>query len=241
MSRPVVVLCVLTVVAAVVQSGISPASSTRRQALRLESVRVAGARERVTMVARFSGGNVPTGVVEASDANPFDGRATVAVLGARISSAVAAAQGSGMRVRIAVRSGRLTLAFASPARAFTYVGYRREGRGVLAFVLWRAGPPAAGAHPHFGPAGCLTLRASLRGSIIRAAGDEAGLFEHSFLLRLRTRGGALVGQRVITAAGHWAAALPFSARAGRVATLEAYAASAKDGSLACLVQQRITR
>ena len=108
-------------------------------------------------------------------------------------------------------------------------------------VLWRATPPAAGSQPRFGPTGCLTLRASVEGSTIRASGNESQLFEHSFVVRLRARDGRLVAQRIVTAVGRWAVTIPFAAGAGRVATLEAFAGSAKDGSLACLAQRRVTR
>ena len=176
-----------------------------------------------------------------TDASPYDGRATVAVPAAGISTAVSTVRGAGVRVHVSVRPGRLTIAFASAPRAFTYVGYRKAGPGRLAFVLWRSTPPPAGAHPHFGPAGCLTLHASVQAAGIHAAGSEAQLFEHSFVLRVRARDGTRVAQYVITAAGHWRKTLGFPARAGQVATLEAFAASAKDGSLACLTQQRIER
>ena len=166
---------------------------------------------------------------------------SVIVPSTRISTAVAAVQGAGLRVRTTARSDRLRFALASAPRAITYVGYRRGSAGRLVLVLWRSSPPRAGTHPHFGPAGCLTLRARVSGSSIRASGSESRLFEHSFVVRLRARDGTLVVQHVVTAAGRWTVTLPFAARAGRVATVEAFAASAKDGSLACLAQQRVTR
>jgi hypothetical protein len=222
-------------------AAVALASAPGPMALRLESVRIAGGRQSVEVIARFSGGNVPVGIVMTTDANPFDGRATVTVPAPRISTAVARAQGAGLRVRVTARSGRLTFALESAPRAITYVGYRKASSGRLVLVLWRSTPPSAGSHPRFGPAGCLTLRANVRGATIRASGSESQLFEHSFVVRLRARDGRLVAQRVVTAVGHWAVTLPFAARAGRVATLEAFAGSAKDGSLACLAQQRVTR
>ena len=222
-------------------AGVALAAAPGREALRLESAHVAGGLQRVEVMTRFSGGKVPLGIVMTIDAHPFDGRATVVVPEPRISTALARVHGSGLHVRMFARSGRLTFALESPARAFTYIGYRKTSAGRLVLVLWRSTPPAASSHPRFGRAGCLTLRASVRGAVIRVSGTESRLFEHSFVVRLRAGDGRLVAQRVVTAVGRWAVTLPFAARAGRVATLEALAASAKDGSLACLAQQRVTR
>lgn len=216
-------------------------AGTRPTALRLESARIAAAPQSIQVIARFSGGNVAPGIVMTTDTNPYDGHATVTVPAPRISTAVVAVHGAGLRVQMTARSDRLKFALTSAPRRITYVGYRRWSPGRLALVLWRSTPPRAGAHPRFGPAGCLTLRASVSGSSIHAAGSESRLFEHSFVLRLRAKDGTLVAQHVVTAAGHWTVRLPFAARAGRVATVEAFAASAKDGSLACLAQQRVAR
>ena len=217
------------------------AGAANSTALRLEGARVYGGPQRVEVLTRFSGGDPPLGIVMTTDSNPHDGRATVVVPAPGISTAVATVQGAGLRVRITARSGRLTFALASAARAFTYLGYRRTSTGRLVLVLWRSTPPAAGSHPRFGPTGCLTLRASVDGSTIRASGNESRLFEHSFVVRLRASDGSLVAQRIVTAIGRWAVTIPFAAGARRVATLEAFAGSAKDGSLACLAQQRVTR
>ena len=218
-----------------------PAGTAGTTALRLQSARVTSARQSVQLMAHFSGGRAPMGIVEATQPNPFGGHAVVDVPAPGISTAVATATGGGLRTRITMQAGRLRLTFASAAHAFTYLGYRQAGPAGLALVLWRSAVPAAGAHPHFGPAGCLTVRATVIGSVIRASGRESGLFEHSFLVRLRSRSGALVSQRTVTASGNWAVNLHFATQAGTVATLETYAASAKDGSLACLAQVRVTR
>lgn len=217
------------------------ASAATSSALRLESARVYSGPKRVEVLTRFSGGTVPLGIVMTTDESPYDGRATVVVPAPGISTSVATVQRAGVRVRMTASSGRLTFALAARARAFTYFGYRRTSTGRLVLVLWRSAPPAANSQPRFGPIGCLTLRASVAGSAIRASGNESQLFEHSFVVRLRARDGRLVAQRIVTAVGRWAVTVPFVARAGRVATLEAFAGSAKDGSLACLAQRRVTR
>ena len=217
------------------------ANSRSSKALRLEGARVYSGLQRVEVLTRFSRGNVPLGIVMTTDANPYDGRATIVVPATGISAAPVVVQGGGLLVRAVARSGRLTFALTSAARAFTYVGYRRTSTERLVLVLWRGTPPRAGAQPRFGPAGCLTLRASVQDSVIRAAGTESRLFEHSFVMRLRARDGRLVAQRIVTAVGQWAVTLPSSAQAGRVATLEAFAGSAKDGSLGCLAQRRVAR
>jgi len=226
---------------AVALAGVALAAAPAHEALRLEGARVAGGPQRVEVFTRFTGGKVPLGIVMTVDARPYDGLATVVVPDPRISTALARVHGFGLHVRMFARSGRLTFALASTAQAFTYVGYRKTSAGRLVLVLWRSTPPARDSHPRFGRTGCLTLRANVRGSVIRVSGTESRLFEHSFVVRLRARDGRLVAQRVVTAVGPWVVNLPFAARAGRVATLEAFAASAKDGSLACIAQQRVTR
>ena len=244
-SRRTLAARVLAVVAAVAAAGLPAAAlgadARGSTAPRLESARVYGGLQRVEVLTRFSGGSVPLGIVMTTDEKPYDGSAALEVPTPGISTAVATVQGAGLRVRATVGSGRLSLALASAARAFTYFGYRRTSTGRLVLVLWRSKPPAAGSQPRFGPTGCLTLRASVEGSTIRASGNESQLFEHSFVVRLRARDGRLVAQRIVTAVGRWAVTIPFAAGAGRVATLEAYAGSAKDGSLACLAQRRVTR
>jgi Immunoglobulin-like domain of bacterial spore germination len=71
-------------------------------------------------------------------------------------------------------------------------------------------------------------------------GRERDLFEHSFVLRVRNRSGKVVGQQAMTATGAWRARIAYRVVAGQPGTLEAVADSAKDGSLACLAQVRVT-
>ena len=54
---------------------------------------------------------------------------------------------------LSARSGRLTFALASAARAFTYIGYRKTSAGRLVLVLWRSTPPAAELSSAFRPRG----------------------------------------------------------------------------------------
>jgi hypothetical protein len=239
--RLAVVAAGLVLVAPVATGASARTHTGAGAALRLERARLVGERQSVELVTRFSGGGVPLGILVTDDANPFDGRARISLQGVRISTAVGSVRGAGLRVSVRAGAGRLAFTLISARRAFTYAGYRESSPARPVLVLWRSSPPSAGTHPRFGPAGCLTLRATVVDSTIRASGRESRLFEHSFLVRLRAGDGTLVAQRVMTAVGHWAVTMPFAPGAGRVATVEAYAASAKDGSLACLAQQRIQR
>ena len=122
-------------------AGLAVASTTRPTALRLESARIAAGPQSIQVIARFSGGNVAPGIVMTSDTNPYDGHATVTVPAPRISTAVAAVHGAGVRVQMTARSDRLRFALTSAPRSITYAGYRRGMPGRLVLVLWRSTLP----------------------------------------------------------------------------------------------------
>ena len=99
--------------------------------------------------------------------------------------------------------------------------------------LWRSAPsPPA----RFGRAGCLTLTSvTTTPTSVRVSGRESQLFEHSFVVQLRGARGGVIAARGQTAIGAWTATLPAGVPR-QLGTLEAFAGSAKDGSLDCLVQ-----
>jgi hypothetical protein len=111
----------------------------------------------------------------------------------------------------------------------------------LVIDLYRSAPPSRAAEIRSGVRSCLTLRSVQRGGRrFRVRGTELDLFEGSFLLRVRDAGGRVVGRRIVTARGAWQATVPYGGvRRAQAGTVEAVAESAKDGSLACLVQVRV--
>jgi hypothetical protein len=110
--------------------------------------------------------------------------------------------------------------------------------------LWKSRPPVAAAD--FRSArqlggGCLTLTSfSVAEGNVSAAGREQNLFEHSFLVAVRAANGRIVASQPVTAEGGWRVKFPYRVPQHQAGTLEAASGSAKDGSLACLAQLRVT-
>jgi Immunoglobulin-like domain of bacterial spore germination len=76
---------------------------------------------------------------------------------------------------------------------------------------------------------------------VRAAGRERDLFEHGLVAVVRGRSGRGLARRPVTAVeGRWSALLAYAVAHRQAGTVEAVAASAKDGSLVCLAQSRVT-
>ena len=73
-----------------------------------------------------------------------------------------------------------------------------------------------------------------------ATGTGRKLFENQFNVVLRGANGAVLASRHMAAIGAWSAQLSYHADRRQAGTLEAAALSAKDGSLVCLVQLRVT-
>ena len=145
-----------------------------------------------------------------------------------------------MRVRVSQATDRLIIRLEGARRAFKYLRVAGlHGPERLVLDLYRSRPPSGSAEIRTGRNGCLTLtsfRADGRG--FRVRGVERDLFEASFILRVRDAAGRVVGRRIMTARGAWSARVAYRVSTAQTGTLEAMAASAKDGSLACLVQVR---
>jgi Immunoglobulin-like domain of bacterial spore germination len=198
----------------------------------------------VRVVVEFSGGRVQAGEVVATDPDPFpDGRARLPVTHAAVRTTAAAVKAHGVRVRIAQGSGRIVIRLTAAKRRFKYV---REsaltGPSRIVLDLYRAKPPSAAAEIRAAPDRCLTLTSSTIGPRrVRAAGREQDLFEHGLVVRLRGARGGIVKERAKTAAaGRWRVDFRYPERPRQAGTLEAVALSAKDGTLDCLVQVRVT-
>jgi hypothetical protein len=75
---------------------------------------------------------------------------------------------------------------------------------------------------------------------VSASGHERNVFEHQFQVVLRRRRGRIHRQKHVSAFnGRWMTDFSYRHVPRQTGTLEAVELSAKDGSLACLVQVRV--
>ncbi len=244
--------------AAAVATGLA-APASGMGALTATGVTLAGRPAYEQVVVTFGGGTL-SGLerqVNALDPDPGDGRAVVRVNGRGITAAPTSAARAGARARLARRPGNILVLLDAPSRRFSFVSYGVDGsRRHLVIRLWRATvSPAARILDD----GCLRLtRWSGRiGATVKGL-ERTPLFEHSLVVSLRQADGGpdTLFERPVTAAGgtlrpdvsgysrpgHWDVKLNFSlapsleAGPALPAMLQAWSASAKDGSLECLVQ-----
>jgi immunoglobulin-like protein involved in spore germination len=115
-------------------------------------------------------------------------------------------------------------------------------RGTTLTIDLCAPPSSAAAEIHRGPGGCVTLSGVRTTSgAVTSTGSEHNLFEHQFSVLLRNSDGRALAQRPVSAGGgRWSTTLHYRASRWQLGTSEAADFSAKDGSLVCLVQQRVT-
>jgi hypothetical protein len=194
--------------------------------------------------------------VEATDADPADGRAVVRVTAAALSVRGADVRGAGVRVRLRPRRGGFTALVDAAPRSLKFVSYRTTGSGRrLVIDLWRN---TTARSARILNDGCLRLDAwGARVGAARARGRElTPLFEHGLVLSLRQEDNPTpIAERPLIATegtfrpdfsgysvpGRWSGRLSFSLifpgpPVPVRAMLEAWSTSAKDGSLDCLVQ-----
>ncbi|HZE06398.1 MAG TPA: hypothetical protein VE127_14305, partial [Solirubrobacteraceae bacterium] len=139
------------------------------------------------------------------------------------------------------RAGSMQIRLTSARTRFKYLGYTLVSGTHLVIQLWKSRPPSRAAEIRRGTGGCLTLdRSSVTTGVVTASGRSHGLFENQGLLTLRGADGRVVTQRTVhVVGGRWSGRLTYRARR-QAGTLEAHAASAKDGSVGCIVQIRVT-
>ena len=232
----------LMLLAAVVV-GAAPASASA--AVTASDVRIAAQPAFVRVVVDFTGGRIEFNEVNAEDPNVADGTARVDVShrGIRVRSGLD-------RTALGVRA-RVTLATANRARVQLTGSSGRfkeirvsvlHGPERLVMDLYRSAPPSTAGEIRTGVNSCLRLTSIQRtGLTFRVRGTERDLFEGSFVIRVRDARGRVVGRRIVTARGAWSETVAYSGVATRQSgTVEAVAESAKDGSLACIVQRRVT-
>jgi hypothetical protein len=217
-------------------------------------LRVASNAKVVRVIVDFAGARL-TGLarqVDAIDPGISDGRGVVRVNATGITSGATPASGAGVTARVVRRPGSILVRIRGAQGRFKFLQYKVSvPRNVLIVDLWKASA-ARGATVL--DDGCLRLtRWSGTGGRGRAGGLELQpLFEHGLVLSLRApdAGGSPLAERPLTAQegtflpdfsgyavpGRWSGTTPAVGGLPRRAMLEAWAASAKDGSLECLVQ-----
>lgn len=231
------------------------AASQAGAALRATDVRVQGHDAKVRVIVEFQGAPPLTGLesqVDALDPAVADGRAVVRVNATGITTSADPDSGAGVTALVAQRPGNIVVLLDAPVNRFKFVSYRVSvPRNVLVIDLWRATTRRAAT---ILDDGCLRLT-GWRGG--RGAAPARGLelqplFERNLVLSLRAAdaGDATIALRAVTATGgtflpdfsglatpgRWRGTLPYTVSSRRRAMLEAWSASAKDGSLDCLVQ-----
>jgi hypothetical protein len=195
----------------------------------------------VRVVVDFTGGRLEINEAQATDPAPADGTARVEISRPGISALASDRSANGVRVRLSAATGRVIVRLESARRAFKYLRVSAlHGPERLVLDLYSAKPPTKAAEIRTGRDGCLKLTSvTPDGHGFRVRGVEHELFEGSFVLRVRDGTGRVVGRRVMTARGAWNARVAYRVSSVGTGTLEAVADSAKDGSLACLVQVRV--
>ncbi len=200
----------------------------------------------VRVVVDFTGGRVGSRNVMATDPFPLpDARAVVEVSKRAIGTDAAPEEAFGARARLVQETNRIVLRLRADRRRFKYLGYdilRSPERLVL--DLWKSRPPGPDAEFETAPQdGCLTIDTrSIGHGTAHAEGTEEGIFENMFALGLRGARGQGVRSVGVTSSpsGDWARTFSYSVTSRQAGTLEAVDFSAKDGSLICIVQVRVT-
>lgn len=197
----------------------------------------------VRVVVGFADGRLVTGTTIARDPDPLDdGTVSITVHGRNARAQAPRARGAGVRARVGQGRNRLFVLVSAAPRRFKYAGYRVfHRRERLVIDLYKSTPPPSGASARFGRPGCLAIgTVAVRSGRVTASGTERGVFEHSFPMRVWSANGTPLGQRVVQAArGRWRASVRYRIRRRQTGILEAVELSAKDGALACLVQQPV--
>ena len=213
-------------------------------ALTATQIRIGNHPAFVRVVVDFTGGTLNANAVESPDPAPFDGRARVRVTGSGITTHAARVDAEGVVARVLQRSGSIVLRLSAAAHRFKYLEHGvLHSPERLVVDLWKARPPSPAAEFVSAPqGGCLTLDSFTEApGLVTARGTETDLFEHMFQADVRNRHGVIVRSRSVTSSGgHWHKSLPYDVSRQQAGTLEAVDFSEQDGSLACIVQVRVT-
>jgi hypothetical protein len=228
--------------AAVVMALLVPGAASAAP-LTATAIRVADHPGFVRVVVDFSGGTVQFNELEATDPDPFaDGSVRIRLVHPGVKTAAMPVRAEGVSARVAQGGGRVTIRLTAKVRRFKYLFYAdQHSPERLVMDLYKSRPPSDAAEITHGRGGCLTLGThSVMRTHVSAAGHERNVFEHQFQVILRRRGGRIHRQKHVSAFnGRWTTDFSYRQVALQTGTLEAVELSAKDGSLACLVQVRV--
>jgi hypothetical protein len=231
-----------TLLAALATAAALPASSAA--ALTATDIRIGLHPAFVRIVVDFTGGRLQDNHTLATDPNPFGGRSAVEVSKPGVETDAAAESAHGVEARIVQHAGRIVLRLRSERRRFKYLAYEElRSPTRLVIDLWKAKPPTADAEfPTAPQRRCLEIETfSVDPGSATAEGKERRLFEHSFVLAVRNRRGERVRRIPVTSAGgNWSETFSYSVGVQQPGTLEGAGFSAKDGSLVCIAQVRVT-
>lgn len=190
--------------------------------------------------------------VEAADPSPLDGHAVVRAQTTGTLTGASEIRRAGVHVRVRGNPSGFTVLVDARSGTLKFVSYRAPSGRRLVIDLWRN---TTSGSARILSDGCLRFDAwSATATSAEARGRElTPLFEHGLVLTLRREGpgATTIAEKPLTATegtfrpdfsgylvpGRWSGKLTFAAAATpRRAMLEAWSASAKDGSLDCLVQ-----
>jgi hypothetical protein len=237
MGKTMLALRRITALAAVLFAA-APATAS---AITATNARIAQHAGFVRVVVDFTGGTFQVNDADATDPVPSEGSARVVVRGSAIGTVPVDEAAHGVRVRITQGTNQLVVRLSSALRAFKYLRISGlHGPERLVLDLYSAKPPSAAAEIRSGRLNCLRLTSiTADGRGFRVRGVEKDLFEGSFVLRIRDASGRVMGSRTVTARGAFNVRVPYRVARAGTGTVEGVADSAKDGSLACLVQRRV--
>ena len=239
--RPLLLrLCVLAIAALAA----APAGASASATLTATDVRIGAQPAFVRVVVDLTGGQAAFNEVDTTDFRVADGSARVDIShpGIQVQPRDRTAQGVRARLSLAT-ANRARVQLTAAAGRFKYVRVSvLHGPERVVIDLYRSAPPSPAAEIRIGVNRCLTLTSIQRtGHTFRVRGTALNLFEGNFLLRVRNARGSVVGRRIVTANGPWNQTVSYTGIASRQAgTVEGVAESAKDGSLVCIVQRRVT-
>jgi hypothetical protein len=218
-----------------------PASASA--ALTASDVRIGAQPAFVRVVVDMTGGRAAFNEVEATDPRVADGSARVDISHGGIAVTPRDRSAQGVRVRTSLATAnRARVQITATTARFKYVRvFVLHGPERVVIDLYRAASRSPSAEIRTGVNGCLTLTSVQRtGHTFRVRGTARDLFESNFVIRVRDGLGRVVGRRIVTANGPWNQTVSYSGVSGaQHGTVEAVAESAKDGSLACIVQRLV--
>ena len=193
----------------------------------------------VEAVVDFSGPGLTPSQTRATDPNPSDGTGGVLVSYPDVASRVSLVTAHGVAIRVVVVPYALSVGIGALPGAFKYLSYGLAASGRLVIDVWKSTFASSG-NIFRGQGGCPTLsRVDAASGTVSASGSTVGLFENQFRVVVRDAFGAVLASRSVSAIGRWRVTLHYTAPQGQGGSFEAAARSAKDGALACLVQEAL--